>query len=93
MQKIFDKTKVLIISLAHFNHDIISSFLALLLPLIIEKLGLSLYQVALLNIIKRIPALFNPLLVYLTQNGASLWYVGAESSILQFSRGSNWSIF
>ena len=62
MSKIFDKTKVLTISSAHFAHDIFSSFLAPLLPLIIEKLGLSLSQVALLDIIRRIPALFNPLL-------------------------------
>ena len=58
----FDKTKVLTISSAHFAHDIFSSFLAPLLPLIIEKLGLSLSQVAILDIIRRIPALFNPLL-------------------------------
>ena len=62
MKKIFDKTKVLTISSAHFAHDIFSSFLAPLLPLIVEKLGLSLSQVALLDIIRRIPALFNPLL-------------------------------
>ncbi len=62
MKKKFDKTKVLTISSAHFAHDIFSSFLAPLLPLIIEKLGLSLSQVALLDIMRRIPALFNPLL-------------------------------
>ena len=62
MKTIFDKTKVLTISSAHFAHDIFSSFLAPLLPLIIEKLGLSLSQVAILDIIRRVPALFNPLL-------------------------------
>jgi FSR family fosmidomycin resistance protein-like MFS transporter len=62
MNKLFDKTKILTISSAHFAHDIFSSFLAPLLPLIIEKLGLSLSQVAILDIIRRIPALFNPLL-------------------------------
>ncbi len=58
----FHKGRVLTISTAHFAHDVFSSFLAPLLPLIIEKLGLSLSMVALLDIIRRIPALFNPIL-------------------------------
>lgn len=62
MNKQFMKTKVLLISFAHFAHDIFSAFLAPLLPLIIEKLGLSLSMVAFLDIIRRIPSLFNPLL-------------------------------
>jgi FSR family fosmidomycin resistance protein-like MFS transporter len=62
MQKQFDKAKVYTISAAHFAHDIFSSFLAPLLPLLIEKLGISLSQVALLDIMRRIPALFNPFL-------------------------------
>lgn len=62
MNRQFIKTKVLIISFAHFAHDLFSAFLAPLLPLIIEKLGLSLSMVALLDVIRRIPALFNPLL-------------------------------
>lgn len=56
------RSKVLLISFAHFSQDIFSAFLAPLLPLIIEKLGLSLSMVALLDIVRRIPALFNPLL-------------------------------
>ena len=62
MQKQFDKAKVYTISAAHFAHDIFSSFLAPLLPLLIEKLDINLSQVALLDIIRRIPALFNPFL-------------------------------
>lgn len=62
MNKQFIRSKVLLISFAHFAHDVFSAFLAPLLPLIIEKLGLSLSMVALLDIVRRIPALFNPLL-------------------------------
>ena len=58
----FNRGRVLTISSAHFAHDVFSSFLAPLLPLIVEKLGLSLSMVALLDIVRRIPALFNPLL-------------------------------
>jgi len=60
--KQFDKAKVYTISSAHFAHDIFSSFLAPLLPLIINKLNISLSEVAFLDIIRRTPALFNPLL-------------------------------
>ena len=62
MNKTFQKSKVTTISSAHFIHDIFSSFLAPLLPLIIEKLNLNLSMVAFLDIVRRIPALFNPLL-------------------------------
>ncbi len=58
--KQFQKSKVFTISFAHFSHDVYTSFLAPLLPLLIEKLGISLSTAALLNIITRIPSLFNP---------------------------------
>ncbi len=62
MSKTFQKSTVLLISFAHFAHDVFSAFLAPLLPLIIEKLGLSLSMVAILDVIRRIPALLNPFL-------------------------------
>lgn len=62
MNNQFNKSMVLLISFAHFSHDVFAAFLAPLLPLIIEKLGLSLSMVALLDIVRRVPALFNPLL-------------------------------
>jgi len=62
LSKTFNKSTVLLISFAHFAHDIFSAFLAPLLPLIIEKLGLSLSMVAMLDVVRRIPALLNPFL-------------------------------
>ncbi len=62
MNKTFQKSKVTTISSAHFIHDVFSSFLAPLLPLIIDKLHLNLSMVAFLDIVRRVPALFNPLL-------------------------------
>jgi len=59
--KKFDKGKVLIISFSHFTHDVYSSFLAPMLPLLISKLGISLSETAFLDIVRRLPALFNPL--------------------------------
>ena len=42
-------------------HDIYSSFLAPILPLLIEKLSISYSMVGLLTVIQRIPSLLNPL--------------------------------
>ena len=58
--KKFQKAKVLTISFAHLSHDIFSSFLAPLLPLLIAKLEMSLFMAAFLDIARRIPALLNP---------------------------------
>ncbi len=61
-----EKTKfrfadVLLISFGHFVHDVFSSFLAPILPLLIDKLGISLSMAGVLSLIQRIPSLFNPL--------------------------------
>lgn len=58
----FQTGKVASISAAHLSHDIFSSFLAPLLPLLIGKLGLSLSMVALLDIARKVPQLANPLI-------------------------------
>jgi FSR family fosmidomycin resistance protein-like MFS transporter len=56
----FDYGKVLILSLCHFVHDVYSSFLAPLLPFIIERFGLSLTQAGFLSTVMQFPALMNP---------------------------------
>ena len=56
----FDTEKVLLLSICHFVHDIYSSFLAPLLPFLIEKFGLSLTQAGFLSTVMQIPALLNP---------------------------------
>lgn len=58
--KNFKKQEVITISSAHFIHDIYTSFLAPLLPLLIEKLGMNLFMGALLSIATRAPSLLNP---------------------------------
>ena len=62
MSKKFNTEKVLTISAGHFFHDVYSSFLAPILPLLVEKLGISLSMVGLLDVIRKIPSLFNPLI-------------------------------
>ncbi len=62
--KRFQTENVVTISFAHFVHDVYSSFLAPLLPLIIEKFSISLSFASFLTIIQRLPSLFNPLVGY-----------------------------
>jgi FSR family fosmidomycin resistance protein-like MFS transporter len=58
--KRFRLTDVISVSVGHLIHDIYSSFLAPLLPLLIEKFSLSYALAGLLNVIQRLPALINP---------------------------------
>ena len=56
----FETGKVFLLSLCHFIHDIYSSFLAPLLPFLIEKFSLSLTQAGFLSTMMQLPALLNP---------------------------------
>jgi len=60
LKKKFQHKKVLLISSAHFIHDVYTAFLAPILPLLIAKLGISLSLAGLLDVIRKIPSLFNP---------------------------------
>jgi len=62
MRKKIDLPHVLTVSAAHLLHDIYSAFLAPILPLLINKLGMSVFQAGLLDFIRRIPSLMNPLI-------------------------------
>jgi len=57
-----NKFNVFLLSFAHLTHDIYTSYLAPLLPILIQKLNLSVTEASLLDVIRRIPALFNPYL-------------------------------
>jgi len=56
----YKTTLVLALSLTHFLHDIYSSFLAPLLPLLIKKLSMSLSEAGFLSTVMQVPALMNP---------------------------------
>lgn len=56
----FQAGGVLLLSFCHFIHDVYSSFFAPLLPLLIEKLSLTLTEAGLLSTVMQIPALMNP---------------------------------
>ena len=52
--------KIFIISLGHLCHDIYTSFLSPLLPLLISKLELSYTSAGFISVILRLPSLINP---------------------------------
>lgn len=59
-KKRFHTDQVLTVAGAHLVHDVFSSFLAPLLPLLIEKLGFSLALAGSLSFFQRIPSVVNP---------------------------------
>ena len=74
--KNFQAPKVLLVSFSHFIHDVYTSFLSPLLPLIIEKLSLTLSQAGLLSTVMQIPALANPFIGLFADNrGLARWLV------------------
>ena len=58
--KKFQFGRVFDISMGHFLHDVYSSFLNPLLPIFIERFGLTYFLATSLSLYGRIPSLFNP---------------------------------
>ncbi len=73
--KDFRRGQIISISFAHLLHDIYSSFLAPVLPLLIDKLSLSYSLAGSLSIFQRLPALFNPLVGILAEKVKSHYFV------------------
>ena len=71
----FQTANVLSTSVAHFFHDIYTSFLAPLLPLLIDKLGINLFQAGTLSVFQRIPTVFNPLIGILAERVHSRYFI------------------
>lgn len=72
----FYTAKVGLVSFSHFIHDAYTSFLSPLLPLIIERLSLTLSQAGLLSTVMQIPALLNPFIGLIADNkGLARWLV------------------
>ena len=71
----FQAGSVVMLSLCHLIHDMYSSFLSPLLPLLIEKLSLSLTLAGLLSTVMQIPALFNPLIGVWADRISMRWFI------------------
>lgn len=75
MKKEFKKMEIILLSLAHLMHDTFSAFLSPLLPLLITKLNMSLSMIALLDITRRLPSLFNPFFGLLAERTEIKYFV------------------
>ena len=60
----FDFGRILLICSGHFVHDVYSAFIAPLLPLLIDKLGLTLLMAGSLPVFMQTPSLLSPLIGY-----------------------------
>ncbi len=65
----------MLISFGHLVHDTYTSFLAPLLPLLIEKFSLSYSMASLLGLMQRLPNLLNPFLGLLADRMGMRWLV------------------
>ena len=79
-----NKNQVTTISLAHLAHDTYSSFLAPILPLLIEKLAIPLYMVAFLDIARKIPSLLNPFFGLMAERSDARYFVILAPALTAF---------
>ncbi len=73
--KPFQTGGVLLVSFCHFVHDIYSSFLYPLLPLLIEKFSLSLARAGLLSTVLQLPAILNPFIGIWADRISVRWFI------------------
>jgi FSR family fosmidomycin resistance protein-like MFS transporter len=71
----FQIGQVMVFAGGHLIHDTFSSFLAPLLPLLIDKLGLSLALAGSLSVFQRLPSLSNPFIGLLADRVSLRWFV------------------
>jgi FSR family fosmidomycin resistance protein-like MFS transporter len=71
----FKTGDIILVSLAHNLHDIYSSFLAPLRPLLIEKFGITLAVASLWDLIQRVPWLLNPLIEIIAEKVAARYFI------------------
>jgi len=73
--KKFQLGKVSLITVAHFFHDIYTAFLAPLLPLLRDTMGISLTFAGFLSVVQRLPTLLNPLVGMLAEKTKARYFV------------------
>ncbi len=71
----FQRSNIILLSLTHLLHDIYSSFLAPLRPLLIEKFGITLAVASLWDLFQRIPWLLNPFIGMIAERTAARYFV------------------
>jgi len=81
MRKISATVTILTITVAHLVHDIYSSFLAPILPLLINKLGMSYTLAGFLSVVLRLPALLNPAVGILADRLPMRYFVAVTPAV------------
>ena len=71
----FKLLDVVSLSLAHMLHDVFTSFLSPVLPLLISKLGIGYTAASLLSVVHRIPMLLNPILGMMADKAGVKYFV------------------
>ncbi len=71
----FRTAEILLLSFGHFIHDVYSAFLSPLLPLLIEKMSMSLTQAGMLSAVMQLPALINPFLGVLADRFSLRYFI------------------
>ncbi len=85
--KKFQTSNIVIISIAHLLHDVYTSFLAPVLPLLITKLDINLFMSGSLSVIQRIPSLFNPFIGILAEKVRVRYFVIFAPAITTVAMG------
>ena len=67
--------QILVVSGGHLFHDLFTSFLAPLLPTLIENLSLSLTSAGILTTFSRIPSILNPFIGYIADKVGARYFV------------------
>lgn len=75
MKNEFQTANVITLSLSHLFHDIYTAFLAPMLPLLIARFGISLSVAGLLDVVRKIPSLFNPFIGLLADKVSVKYFV------------------
>ncbi len=75
------RQKVYLISLAHLIHDIYTSFLSPVLPILIENFSLTYTLASFLRVIMRIPSLLNPLIGHIADGVGLKYFVALAPAI------------
>ncbi|PKQ60963.1 MFS transporter [Labilibaculum filiforme] len=71
----FQSGKVTLIAASHMLHDIYSSFLASLRPLLIEKFGITLALASIWDLIMRVPWFLNPVIGIIAERTAARYFI------------------
>jgi len=69
------KEQIYVVAGGHLFHDLYTSFLAPLLPTLVDNLSLSLTSAGLLSAFARIPSIFNPFIGYLADKAGAKYFV------------------